>query len=101
MPVLYDTSGIREQLAQPQTIRVRHPYRGPRSSYRINLEISQLSYDILRLYKRVNGILEDVAEHRDMLIEGGEPVDGTEIDGFEELIDRVARLRDRVRHLEA
>jgi hypothetical protein len=101
MPVLWDNSEIRQQLTQPQTIRVRHQYRGPRKSYKINLEISQLSYDILRLYNRVRAAEETMQDHRMTLIEGGEIIDDLEVEGLDELIDRVARLKSRVDNLEA
>jgi hypothetical protein len=73
MPIFWDNSRISTQLSQPQLTRVRHPYRGPRSSYRINLEINQLAYDILRLYSRVGGMRDNFSTQISIIGEGGDP----------------------------
>lgn len=105
MPVFYyENPELKTQLSQPTLTRARHRYRGPRESYKLNLEISQLLYDFTRLYDRV---IDAEQLHLDGVVTVTEPTDPpiTELAadwiGLYELTSRVQRLRDRVRTLEA
>jgi hypothetical protein len=73
MPVLYSTTDHHVQLLQPQVQRFRSRYRGPRESSKTNLEISQITYDIIRLYTLMNDLDTTLDEHITIFDEGGDP----------------------------
>lgn len=52
MTVLYWQTDTSRWLLQPQTTRWRSRYRGPRESWKVNLELDQIGLDISRLYYR-------------------------------------------------
>lgn len=73
MPIFYSTTDHHVQLLQPQLQRSRSRYRGPRESYKTNVEISQVTYDIMRLYSLMNNLDTNLNEHITVLDEGGDP----------------------------
>lgn len=73
MPVFYSTTDHHVQLLQPQSLRSRSRYRGPRESDKTNLEISQMTYDIVRLYTLMDDLDTTLEEHIAVLDEGGDP----------------------------
>jgi hypothetical protein len=52
MPLFYWTVDTSQFILQPQTTRWRSRYRGPRESWKQNLEMNQIAYDIHQLYTR-------------------------------------------------
>jgi hypothetical protein len=98
--ILYHDKDRRLQLIQPQIIRSRQPFRGPRESAPLNLEIHQMYYDVGRLYTRVRTDVDELSEDIDTLINGGTVVDAVEVEGLVSLMERVDRLRSRIAALE-
>ena len=112
MPSLY-SSGRQGWIYQPNYVRRRHRFRGPRESLKINQEISQFIYDTNRL----NDILDDnntTLEANVETIVSGWDLDGIyvyndsdatpseqliDFIGLDELISRVEQARRRVRIL--
>lgn len=67
MPILYFEHRKDKLLFSPQYTRVRHRYRGPRESYKNNLEQSQIRFTIHKLYKAFNDFRADfLAKHADL-----------------------------------
>lgn len=72
MPNFYSEHNLKEQFNAPQFTRVRHRFRGPRESEKINLEINQLYYSINKLYSIQNDFNDHFIKSANLLIEGGE-----------------------------
>lgn len=52
MPLFYWNVDTSQFIFQPQTTRWRSRFRGPRESWKQNLEMDQIAYDIYQLYNR-------------------------------------------------
>lgn len=52
-------------LVQPQSIRLRHRFRGPRESWKINLENDQWYLDVSRLYEMAFAMADTVSDIED------------------------------------
>lgn len=106
MPVFYADINKRNFFSAPQFNRMRHRYRGPRESSKINLEVDQISFSLHKLYETYNAIFGDFRTYANLLLEGGDTeVDSLSgdlvLDGLEELTARVVALDKRVKALEA
>lgn len=107
MPTLYHEYNRREQFLAPQFNRSRHRYRGPRESFKINLEIDQFAFSVHRLYESYEDFREEFIMKASLLLSGGESGFNDEDDqsvllpGYEELVARLQRLQSRARALEA
>lgn len=109
MAEFYSEANRREHFSAPQLTRVRHRYRGPRESEKINLEINQLAFSIRRLYEMYKAISDEFANDVQLLTEGGvitvEEEDGATptpvyVDGLDELAAKLESLMKRVESLE-
>lgn len=99
--IFYSTENTdRNEISQPQLQRARSRFRGPRESYKFNLEVSQTTFDIVRLYQEVNDT-KAIYDANTIVMHDGGTVAGQVLEGLEELTNRLHRLRDRVRILEA
>ncbi len=58
-----------EWLIQPQFTRYHHAYRSPRSSERLNLEMSQFAYDVNKLYQLVEELQTEMLESFDTIVD--------------------------------
>lgn len=92
---------------QPNLVRWRHRFRGPRESLKINQEMGQYTFDILNMNAKDTAIKSDIDTMREHLLEGWDldaSVDfntaDAELIGIEEMRSRIERLRNRVRFLE-
>lgn len=52
--VLYQSINQPFLIFAPQLVRWRHRYRGPRESYKVNLEMQQFLYDTRKLYEGID-----------------------------------------------
>lgn len=100
MTVTYHEHDHRQHVTQPQLTRTRHRYRGPRESYRVNLEMAQFQMDVRRLYQRVVSQEDTFRAHVDVALAGGTLVPGEPVLGLEALAHRTQALLDRVRRLQ-
>lgn len=107
MPILYSDTDKRFWLYQPQLTRWRHPFRGVRSSERINQEANQIQYDIYRLNQRSSDLNATIKDFTDKLLNGFDYSDSitsnvldTNMPGIDELSTSVEMLRNRIRGLE-
>jgi len=107
MPTLYHEYNRREQFLAPQYTRSRHRYRGPRESYKVNLEIDQFAFSVHRLHETYEDFRGEFVTKAFLLLEGGESgfndADDQQVllPGYEELVARLQRIQNRVRALEA
>lgn len=126
MPVFYDDENIHGTFVQPQFTRLRHRYRGPRESWKINLEHGQMSYQIYKLYEKAGTIRTKYLDNVELLESGDEaivegypglmpsntlepsntlhpqdPIPHIQIFGLDTLTERIQRLQQRIRFLES
>lgn len=113
MPLLYSAYDSKYFVYQPNFVRSRHRFRGPRESQKINLEINQILYDTHSLDKKQAALVSYTADARDSIMNGKSfsPVTFNWIDdstpgaqplvipGFEELKKRVEALNTKIRFL--
>jgi hypothetical protein len=100
---------------EPNYVRRRHRYRGPRESLKFNQEISQLFYDLHRIKAKLEQVSTDATDFSSLLTDGGE-IDGVEYSwdddatpgtelvvlvGTEILAARIQRVQDRIKALGA
>lgn len=97
-------------LYQPNLVRWRARYRGPRESLKTNQEIMQTAYDLHRIEKRRQDLEELIDDRVDTLLLGSDLDDDVTygagatpmvLDGLSDLISRVERIRVSVEKLEA
>jgi len=106
MSTFYSNYDKRQHFNAPQFNRMRHRYRGTRETYKINLEIGQLTYSIHKLYKVHEEFKEDFIQKAELLLEGGDIGVNDESDqainltGLEDLVARVSSLANRVNSLD-
>lgn len=112
-PILYNTINRRLFISAPTLTRWRARHRGPRESYKINTEITQLLYDIRVLYEKYDTLADqlnynaDVLEHGLNLTQTFRWADATTpadtpiaLPGINDIALRLSRLAQRVRALE-
>lgn len=118
-PILYAAVNRRTQISAPNFVRSRARYRGHRESFKINLEIHQLAYDLRRLYERYDVIDAALTTHLNTIEDGGQvgaTLVGTVgvavrlagdtsdkpfiITGVDDIADRLSRLETRIKNLE-
>jgi hypothetical protein len=101
MAVFYHAVDRRAFVSQPQLTRWNHRYRGYRESPKINVESAQLLYDVRKLFEHTKGVRVKVLANIATALEGGVVVPTETTIGLDALINRVSRLTERVRMLEA
>lgn len=104
--LLYKTYDKREHLDAPQYTRLKQRYRGPRESYKANLEINQLLHSVAKLnevYDLFQAEFEDIGS---VFLSGGElPTvlgeDGEAIhlQGLNEIAAKIEQLHIRINNL--
>lgn len=116
MTVTYSDVNTSNYIYQPSYVRWRHYYRSPRSSLRVNQEISMMYYDMNNINNRNIDTRQRQDMYSDVILYGGE-IDGVEFDftdeepatlsteqltivGLEEIGERIESLRSRVYTLE-
>lgn len=109
-PATYTAVRIDNRVYQPNFVRWRHRFRGPRESLKVNQEIGQYRYDLNKSLKRLDDLDAALETMSDLFVNGGsvEGVTFTEdgeteavvIAGFEDLSGRLAHARDRIRVME-
>lgn len=87
---------------QPQFTRYHHSFRSPINSERMNLELSQLRYDIFKLYEFISNIESNLTSHFKNIqtAEGQIPDALGSITGLDDLNVAVQRLANRIEILE-
>lgn len=113
---LYTETDRRFWFYQPNLVRWRHRWRGPRESLKINQELGQTVFDIYNLKQKKDSLRKTTQLYLDYYLDGwdfdsnidfnweldAEPSDSAaEFIGYSELIARVESLRKRVKRLEA
>lgn len=99
MTTLYHSLDQRQFLSQPQMGRARHRWRGWRESSKVNLEIQQFYFDVLKLTANTTVQEETFEADVTVLLDGGTVV-AADVEGLEALTARASALLDRVRVLE-
>lgn len=100
MAVFYTSGKMADsEINQPQFQRTRHRYRGSRESYKFNLELCQMYFDIRRLYEDVQTARTNYTAQTASINAGGAVV-AEVIVGLDDLTGRLQRLTDRVLALE-
>lgn len=106
MPTFYSEENKRKHFNAPQFTRMRHRFRGPRESEKVNLEIDQLAFSIRKLYQSDSGFRDKFVGLADLLLVGGEvegledeEEDVIELEGLEALVLRAQRAMTRARSL--
>lgn len=100
--ITYHQYDARALLSAPQFVRMRSRYRGPRESYKFNLESQQFLYDVRRLLARYTG-MAGIFKTDVSWIEDGGTVPGVtpgDLLGLNVLSERAAALSNRLRKLE-
>jgi len=112
--VLFQPVDNTNRVHQPNFTRWRHRLRGPRESYKINLEMDQFYYDIQTLKIRYDIVRDNLDYITGHYTEGG-AMTGVEVaweldatpgeedlvlEGLNNLSARIESLRERVRKLE-
>ena len=109
--IVYSLSNRDLFLNMPQTIRWRSRYRGYKESYKVNTEVNQLRYDILKLRKTYITIQDDFENHVSDLYDGAiitctnfywdetASDDIIELEGIFALTLRVQQLEKRIKNL--
>lgn len=115
MPTLFNDIDKKFWFYQPNLTRWRHPFRSPRSSLKINQEISQSHYDIVRINKRTNDATDEISAIRSNVFTGwnfDNNVNHSDLEastpselpadfmGLSEMASRIEKLKYRVRSLE-
>ena len=59
-------------LRQPNLIRQRHRFQGPRESEKINLEINQIKYDLMNINRKLAVVEEEVYELFDLIFDNND-----------------------------
>lgn len=114
MATLYNEYDKNLWFYQPNLVRWRHRFNGPRESQKLNQEMNQTYYDLNRLETLKDDLLDTWEGYLDLLIDGGDvdadlvwDPDATpsseEITllGLDEMAARVAVLKDQIERLEA
>lgn len=76
MPNFYVSVPNRHFVTQPQLIRWRSRYRGPRESFKINSEMKALQYDIAKIYQKVNSLIL-LSENTQLVLKNGSSFENT------------------------
>lgn len=104
--LIYKTYDKREHLNAPQYTRTKQRYRGPRESYKINLEISQLLYSLAGLSEQYENFQEELTDIGAQFLDGGELSNVLDSDGdpvvilgLNEIAAKIAQLRIRINNL--
>lgn len=127
MPIFYSPIDIKGKILPAQFTRMRHRYRGPRESEKINLEHHQIFYSITKLFQQYNDIREELNTTIEFMYSGDyvgsvefqgllQPYEGLEpspdlqpgadtfmdlwVNGLGEVGQRIQTLNARVRNLE-
>lgn len=107
MAVIYSKYNLRKHINAPQFNRMRHRFRGPRESEKINLEMDQLYYSIHKQDETHKAFNDKFVMYAEMLLEGG-TLTGIDFEGEEIIISglldvakRLDALARRVQALEA
>jgi hypothetical protein len=100
MPVLYNPIDRRSFVSQPQLTSWNHRYRGPHESYKTNAEMSQLLYDVRKIYEHLKASRTKFDLQIDTLLDGGTFVPTVSVVGLDDLADRLDRLSRRILTLE-
>lgn len=98
--VLYSEFDRRNRLCEPQFQRDRSRYRGSRESYKLNLEIAQATYDLMRLYRLVTRAEEDHANNIHTLQTDDTQVMDITVVAVDTIISQVTGFGLRIRALE-
>lgn len=64
-----------KDLRQPNLVRQRHKFRGPRESEKFNLEIDQIRFDLLKSLTELESLEEELTELYDTYIRDGANAD--------------------------
>lgn len=112
-PILYSTVNRRLFISAPTLTRWRARHRGPRESFKINSEITQLLYDIRVLYEKYDSLADQLNYNTDVLEQGlnltqtyrwadaTTPADNPiALTGVNDITLRLSQLAQRVRALE-
>lgn len=100
-------------ISQPQFQRNRHRYRGPKESYKINLEMDQFHFDVRKLFQEYSEASDFFDFSTELLYDGGvlpeveyvwddstPLLESLQLEGIESLACRVEALHNRIRRLE-
>lgn len=115
-PLVYAEVDRRNWLLQPNFVRSRARFRGPRETEKINLEINQMYYDLHRTRAKMDATASNLEafiqrfeggvsfEDIDLRAEWTDPLDPdeqtVELLSMTELARQIDRLRSRVKSLE-
>ncbi len=114
MALLYNEIDTKYFVYQPNMVRSRQRYKGPRDSAKINLEIQQYLYDMGKVYKRSAEVINDTVAYAADIVRGttfddiefsweNDATPGVEpvfLEGFIDLAAKVEGLRQRIIKLE-
>lgn len=100
----------KSRIVQPQFTRMRHSYRSPLSSEKINLEANQFSFDIYNLYQKSNIVEGKIGVANKALFSNGLSLDaiGIEISwsvsdfqlGINQIASRLEKMNQRLEVLQ-
>lgn len=110
----YDEYSKEDWVYQPNSIRIRNRFRGPRESHKINLRNAQFYYDLNRLYRKLDSLSAAVDYHLELITEGGEiedveylhsqdatpALDDVTLIGVADLASQLENISNRIRRLE-
>lgn len=106
--ILYSEFSLRKHINAPQFNRMRHRFRGPRESEKINLEMNQLYYSIHKQYEIQQAFNDKFVTYAENILDGAELTGlgfngegDIEIPGLSDMAKRIDALDRRVRALEA
>lgn len=87
---------------QPQLTRHHHPFRSPMNSEKMNLELSQLRYDIFKLYQLISSIDSNLISYFKNIQTPEDQIPSAlgSLTGLDDCNMVVQRLADRIEILE-
>lgn len=97
-PTFLAYNGVSAELLEPSYKRMRHRFRGPRESYKLNLDNHQFLYDVERLLSKMEVVESNGIDNLDTTYGGGEIVD-EEVIGVTDMINRLDGLLRRVNRI--
>lgn len=106
MALFYQETEKQTWLYEPSSSRSRQRYRGPRESYKINLEISSFLFDVKNINKKMNQLIQSSLRYAAYISRGADLDGASYADSFTSLIgvldmsSQVEDLKNRITEME-
>lgn len=101
--ILYTLVNRSDWVIEPTFTVMRHRYRGPRQSYKYNLELGSLRFEIMRMRNQLDAMRTRFDRYQDFLIYGGTlELDAAlvDVEGIYNLSSKVQTTIRRIKSLE-